>query len=187
MNVAQDRARDVISSWPKDVREAAEPVIRKYGEPDEATPSMLIWYNNGPWKQTVVFRETAKHDFPIPHTDLVEQSINYSVPVNRMCELAIFDGSVSVQRTRGMITARCHDEEANFLAINLAHDIVQGKKSPEEAREFYAQSMLDFRAGKPVPYMQKFQFTPPGNTAYSDQRALSDEQLREAKERGGEK
>ena len=41
-------------------------------------------------------------------------------------DLARFDGSVIVERTRGEIGARCDKEEMNYLALNLAHDIVTG-------------------------------------------------------------
>jgi hypothetical protein len=43
------------------------------------TPSVLIWYGNGAWAATVVTREATKHDFPMPHTDLVEQFIKTSL------------------------------------------------------------------------------------------------------------
>jgi hypothetical protein len=33
---------------------------------------------------------------------------------------------VIVERTKGELSARCEGEEANFLAINLAHQIVTG-------------------------------------------------------------
>ncbi len=32
--------------------------------------------------------------------------------------VAEFDGSVIVERTAGEVSARCHDEQANFLALN---------------------------------------------------------------------
>ncbi|MGH2686459.1 MAG: hypothetical protein ACRDJP_13425 [Actinomycetota bacterium] len=40
---------------------------------------------------------------------------------------------------RGDMSARCHDEEASHLALNLANDIVEGKKTVQEARDHYAQ------------------------------------------------
>ncbi len=119
----------------------------------------------------------------MPHIDLVEQSINYSVPADKMCELADFDGSVSIQRTRGTITARCHEEEANFLALNLAHEIVQGEKTVQEARDFYTQSVLAFRTNKPAPYMEKLLFTPQEDTGEPDHRTMSEQDMQAIKEK----
>src|ERR1700730_5479015 len=47
--------------------------------------------------------------------------------------LAVFDGSVLVDRTKGEMSARCEGEAANFLALNLADDIVHGRKDVESA------------------------------------------------------
>jgi hypothetical protein len=51
------------------------------------------------------------------------------VPPDKFDELAEYDGSVIVERTKGEIAARCDLEGANFLALNLAHEIVTGKRS----------------------------------------------------------
>ena len=54
----------------------------------------------------------------------MESFIDYRVPVEAFTPLAAFDGRVVVERTAGEVSARCHDEQANFLALNLMHDIV---------------------------------------------------------------
>ncbi len=61
-----DRARgsEVIKNWPDESREAAELVIDQYGEPHEATHSMLIWHNVGPWKRMVATRRVLRASFP---------------------------------------------------------------------------------------------------------------------------
>lgn len=63
---------EVLQEWPKDQRNVAQTIVDKYGEPDELTPSVLIWKNNGPWQATVVTKNATKHTFPMPHTDLVD-------------------------------------------------------------------------------------------------------------------
>jgi hypothetical protein len=55
--------------------------------------------------------------------------IDYCVPVEKFTSLAQFDGSVVVERTAGDISARCRDEQANFLALNLTYDVVTRAKS----------------------------------------------------------
>ena len=149
---------EVLQEWPKDQRNVAQTIVDKYGEPDELTPSVLIWKNNGPWQATVVTKNATKHTFPMPHTDLVEQFVSYDVPPEKFDELAAYDGSVMVRRTEGLMSARCHDEPANILALNLAHDIITDQKSVEEAKEAYVQALKDYRAGKPTPYMEKLHF-----------------------------
>ena len=99
--------------------------------------------------------------------------------------IAQFDGSVIVERTTGEVSARCHDEQANFLALNLMHDLVTGAKNVEEARSYYAKEFLDARRNKPTPYMEKLHFQPEsGRTGDLDERVLSDQDLERAQREG---
>jgi hypothetical protein len=41
---------------------------------------------------------------------------------------------VIAERTAGEVSARCHDEQANLLALNLTNDVVTGAKTVAEAR-----------------------------------------------------
>lgn len=153
-------ASDVIARWPEESREAAQIVLDARGEPDEITESRLIWTQADPWKRVVATRDFYDHSFPTPHIDAVESVIDLRVPVEMHSPLAAFDGSVVVERTAGEISARCHDEQANFLALNLAHDIITGDRSVEAARAYYAKEFLDARRGNPTPYMDRLRFEP---------------------------
>ncbi len=168
----QMSAEGVIAGWSAKPQEVARKTIAKYGQPNEVTSSMLVWHNNGPWKRTVVYRDVVQHDFPMPHPDLLEQFIDYRVPVAKFSDLAAYDGSVIVERTKGVMSARCDKEEMNFLALNLANDIVTGKRSVADARKFYAETAMAFMKGQASPYTQGLQFqVPKGNVGDPDQPA----------------
>ncbi len=151
----QATVEQIISGWKSKPQEVARKMIAKYGQPQEATATRLIWHNNGPWKRTELVNEEIPHIFPKPHTDMLYQSINYRVPPDKFDELAAYDGSVIAERTKGEIAARCDMEEANFLALNLANDILTGKKSVAAARKFYAEAMREM---KHPEYKQGFLF-----------------------------
>lgn len=173
--------RAVVQDWPEESREAAQLVIDTYGEPDEVTATLLVWHDVGSWKRMVATKWFEHHNFPAPHQDSVTSVIDYRVPPAKVSDLVQFDGSVSVDRTSGEISARCHDEQANNLALNLAHDVVTGARTVQEARDYYAEEFLGFRRGDTTPYMDALQFdAAQGDTTDPDERALSDEQLEEA-------
>lgn len=175
----------LTEGWPSESREAAQLVIDQYGDPDEITDTQLTWFKPGPWKRIVASRAFYTHNFPAPHNDSVESFIDYLVPPDKFTALAQFDGSVIVERTVGEVSARCHDEQANFLALNLMHDIVTNAKSVDEARAYYAKEFADYRRKKPTPYMEKLHFnTQQGDTADPDTRLLSDEDLKQARQEG---
>jgi hypothetical protein len=176
---------EIIKSWPQESQEAAKLVIDAYGEPHEAAESMLIWHRVGPWKRVVASRTFYPHQFPAPHIDSIESFIDYRVPTEKVTPLAEFDGSVVVERTAGEVSARCHDEQANFLAINLMNDIVTGAKTVQDARRYYAEEFLNARRKKPTPYMEKLRFTPGDeSSADPDRPALSDQDLERAQAEG---
>lgn len=84
----------LIRGWGKTPQKVEKKMIAKYGAPNEATQSRLIWFEPGPWKRAIVYRDEVPHNFPKPHTDLLEQFIDYRVPPNKLSDLAAFDGSV---------------------------------------------------------------------------------------------
>jgi hypothetical protein len=172
-----------MQGWPEESREAAQLVIEKYGEPDEESASVLIWHAPGPWKRIVAYRDFDPHNFPAPHNDSVESILQHAVPPGKTGQLAEFDGSVVFNRTRGELSARCHDEEANFLALNLAHDIVEGRRTVQEARDYYAHEFLAYRKKEPTPYMERLRFRANGDRD-ADERVLSDQELQAAEEAG---
>ena len=103
----------------------------------------------GAWKRIIASRAFYQHNFPVPHFDSVESVIDYRVPVDKFTEIATFDGSVILEeRTTGEVSARCHDEQANMLALNLMHDIVTGAKTAQDARAYYAKEFADYRRKK---------------------------------------
>ena len=149
-----------IRHWPELSKEAAGRMLRNYGPPEEVTDHRLVWHMKGPWKEITLYKGEAPHNFPGEHNDVLEQTIYYRVPPEKFSDLAAFDGSVIADRTRGTLAARCGGEEANFLSLNLAHEIITGTRSVQEARRFYAERMREFMNGQTHAYLQKLLFEP---------------------------
>lgn len=158
-----------VMAWPMVSQEAAREMMAKYGQPQEATATMLVWHNNGPWLKTIVYRDPVEHRFPKPHQDVLEQWIAHRATPGKFDELAMYDGSVMVERTKGVMSARCDKEAMNFLALNLAHDIITSRKTVAEARAAFGREAMAFSQGRGGPATQGIQFTvAPGNTGDPD-------------------
>lgn len=149
-----------ISEWPEASQKAAMEMMDKYGPPAEMTESLLIWHETGPFVRTYVYRETTDHNWPAPHQDVLEQFIHYDVPAESFDELAMYDGSVIAERTRGELSARCHSEFANLIALNLAHDVITGSKSVDEARAAYEEAVREHMSGNSPEIAQRLTFEP---------------------------
>jgi hypothetical protein len=174
----------VLRDWPSPPREVAEKIIDKYGLPNEATYSRLIWYNNGPWKRTEIQRDEFPHKFPTPHTDYISQFIDYAVPAERASDITTFDGSVLIDRTRGEVAARCDMEAMNILSLNLMHEIVVNRRTVAEAREKYAEQAAAHMMDREAPYVEQFLFEiPQGGTADYDEANIGPDMLDQMKEK----
>lgn len=131
-----------VDQWPSHPKELVQAMLDKYGDPDEASASRLVWRNSGPWKRTIVYRDEVMHDFPRPHTDLLEQVLDYAVPLDKLVDLAKFDGSIVVDRTAGEVLVKGDDERMNLAAMNLADQLVNGKITVDEARTALARDSI---------------------------------------------
>lgn len=158
-----------LDGWPEKTRKLAAQLVTKYGHPAEVSKQRLTWYDNGPWKRTTLYKEEIQHNFASPHKDILEQTVNYRVPLDKLADLARFDGSIVPSRTRGEISSTSDSEDINFLALNVANDIVTGERNMEQALAYYAQIVRAKMIREPEAYLQKLKFeTPKTNAGTAD-------------------
>lgn len=167
--MSPSRMESMMQGWSMASREAAMFMTKKYGPPAAVSADMAVWGPTGPWKRTVVYANAVQHNFPMPHPDVMQQWVDFQAPLDKYDELAMYDGSVVVERTTGEISARCDKEAANFLALNLAHDIVTGKRSVQDARREYGAQIKAKMAMQPAPYTERLMFETMMNTGDPDQ------------------
>lgn len=156
----QETVEKALSQWPKVAHSAAASIMEKYGVPNRIRHALLLWNDNGDWKKTVVYRYGAFHSYPEDHRDVLEQSVAYDVPPRQKAALEGMDIGLKVNADGKGISAVSQSEETNFLAINLANDVILGKMSPEHARAFYETTISLSNAGKSSRYMDGLIFKP---------------------------
>jgi hypothetical protein len=150
--------KEIIGSWPDGPKSEVQLLVDKYGYPDEVSDSQIVWNYTGPWKRTVVYRDVVSNDFPKTHDVYIEQVIDCKVPPKQVERLTRFDKSMTVDSTNGELLVRGNNEEMNFLAMNLANDILTRKRSVKKARDYYSQTAADYDRGMKSDYTQSLQF-----------------------------
>lgn len=168
-----------VQDWPGTSKKAAEYILNKYGLPDEVTEYRLKWHNKGNFQEIVVHKEEVEHNFPMPHTDVLEQSVYYDVPIDKMDEITAFNGSLIIHRTKGIMSARCENEHLNYLILNLAHEIAVGERTVEDARGFFGTNVMAYLLGDTSLFMHDFLFTPAQKSGFPDESVIDDEFLGE--------
>jgi len=159
------------ASWPEKTRKLAAQLITKYGVPATSTDREITWYGNGPWKRTTLFKEELQHNFANAHKDVLEQAVNYTVPVDKLAPLAQFNGSIVVNRTRGEMSSLSDSEDTNFLALNVADELIRGERNVEQARTYFAQIIRAKMIHEPEKDLQALKFKPGAMTADPDELA----------------
>ena len=80
------------------------------------------------------------------------------VPADVWPEVSAFKRSVSYDPATETLSARTEGERTNFLALNLADEVLRGKRSASNARDLY-DAVLNFSLdGKNSPYMSGLLF-----------------------------
>jgi hypothetical protein len=165
----EGEVRQVVAGWNGDARSNVNVLLAKYGRPDGVTEDTIVWMGDGPWHKTTVSRHPVEHNFPVPHHNVVTQWIPYHVPVDKIDEVSRFNGSVVVDRTRGLLGVSGPDESMNVLAVNIVDDIVRGDRDVAEARAFYAQHTSTYVSGGTNEYLEGFRFDVPRDAADPDE------------------
>lgn len=181
MPVTQDVLDKVTDSWPAPSKSAIKSLTEKYGLPAAVTDDMVVWNNTQPFKRSIVYREEVNQMFPMQHSDVLQQTVDYRVPLNRIDDLSRFDGSIMVDRTKGELSTRNDREEMNILSLNLADKIIKGEKTVEEARREYSKDAESLAAGTTSPIVSSLLFKPESGTGDPDTMIQSQESMKEGK------
>lgn len=171
-SVPLDRAQEIIQAWPPASKKGAEKLLKHYGAPNEATPTKFFWYRVGPWSRIELTADQMLHKFPTTHVDYLTQYVDYPINPDKIADLLKFDGSVIVDRTAGQIGGRCDNEAANTLTLNLAVEVMEGRRSVEDAREFFAETLAAYSLGRDAPYAERLLFDPSTGTADPDEEII---------------
>jgi hypothetical protein len=156
-------AEKLIERWSFRARAAARLTMARYGMPDEVRAESLIWRANGPWKRTVVHRDAWRRYAFWADRYHVENALAYDVPARCLADLARFDDRLIAEPGRGELAARSGSETENYLLLNVADEIVNGKRTVADARAFSARILRLADSGKSSPYLTGLLFAADGD------------------------
>jgi hypothetical protein len=154
----RELAEATVSHWSPVSRLAGRRLMEEYGVPDEVHADQLVWRNNSPWRRTVAanVRPMASDD-PVTQ-DVVTQTVKYAMNRPQTVAVESFDDHVSFDPRTGELSSRAEREEHNYLRLNLADDVIQGRLQPQQARDSYASIVNFEQSGKTSPYLLGLRF-----------------------------
>jgi hypothetical protein len=128
---------EILNTWQEKLKEGAFKLINKYGYPDEASASKLIWYNNGNWKRTIAHRDALRYLLSNNQPNFLEQTFEYMHSMGEMKLEGFNKENIYINRTNKEITVFGENEAVNLIALNILLDKVRGKHSIDKDKESY--------------------------------------------------
>lgn len=151
---AASKAEEIAADWPEPSRRTALAMIEKLGEPHRRDADSLTWIGIYRGKRTVVRRSSTGQR-------MVEQTVLYRVPPEKVADLTLFDDRLTVNRKDSELTAQTESVRTSFLVLNLAHEIASGFTTAEKAREVRDKELRLSAAGKSSRYRDGLIFEEP--------------------------
>jgi len=145
-----------LADWPETARLTAARLIEEFGPPDRR--ERLVWLERGLWKRITLWNTASPYGDPAAGG--LKEAVACRVPLGDLGELTDFDKTVRVSQEGTMLSARSASEELNFLKLNLAHEIIEGKMGPSQARADYARTFRLAAAGKSSALLRGLLFSP---------------------------
>lgn len=151
-----DKARANVAAWPEDARLLARKMIDEIGAPDEVMPRHMTWSGRKPFNTITVYSDKVSSG----QAGLLLETVSYRVPVGKWRALNAFGHGVTYDVVFNELVACSDAPETNLLALNLADEVIQGRRSPDEARAVFDKTLTRSYAGKSSWYLSGLQFKP---------------------------
>jgi hypothetical protein len=158
--IKESELNSIVSNWSPQSQDLIKKMVSKYGSPNEISDNRVTWHNNGQWRRTEISRNFGK--------DALKQTASMPIPPERLGEVAMFNKDIIVNQAEGEVTATGNSERHNFLVLNLAKEVIDGRLSPYEARrQFSSMTGNQNRAN----YTEELNFSLPASGTRQSQEA----------------
>lgn len=148
----------ILADWQTTAREIAQRLIEKYVNPNEATMTNLIWYNNGIWQKTLVTNKPITINYPFEHVGYITNVIKYDFTLDDIPKIITYNPHIIFDFTKQEIYSRSDNEALNILNLNLMHEVIKNEKTTYEAKALYQKFFAEFKKGKENIYTKELIF-----------------------------
>jgi hypothetical protein len=115
-------------------------LMQTFGDLDDITENIAIWYNKDGFKRIEIKDEYIMHTSPVPHYDYCYCYIDLAVPHELSSALADCSESILLDHLKHEVGARCASLTANAVTINFVMDVVTNKTKP--TKEEYERRIM---------------------------------------------
>ena len=126
-------------------KERYQDVVNEFGKPDiivNQKDGVALWYNRDYFSKIMLKDESIEHKNPKPHCDFLYSTINVYIPKEHVWTILDLSESVTYDRLKSELTARCHFMGANIATLNLAMKMVNDPTNASSYKEKYGETIM---------------------------------------------
>lgn len=115
-------------------------LVSEFGKPDVVANKpygVAMWKNKGFYDLIMILDESIQHNYPKPHCDFLYTIITVHIPNNLVCLVLNLSDSITYDKLKNQLTARCHFMGANVVTLLLALKIVADPDNFEAYKSKY--------------------------------------------------
>lgn len=162
--VTREQVDRFVTTWPVETRRFVTTNFETFGAPVAATNEFVVWHNAGPWEKVMVTNQAYDNTVLVGGPkEFMTTWLTMDVPAAKACDLMRFNPSIMVNQTAHQVGVMSSSQEMAFATFNLAHEIIQGSRTVEDAqRQLVTVSRTIQQGGARDPITMQLNFQPSG-------------------------
>lgn len=143
LNNSNNSVNNFMHQLPK---ERYPDVVAEFGEPSytiNKPGGVAIWKNPQFFTKVMLKDESIEHKKPKPHCDFLYSSVNVHIPDSVLMDVLMLSESVTYDRLKKQLTARCHHKGPNVSTLLLAMKIAKNPRIKNQLYNKYGEMIME--------------------------------------------
>lgn len=120
-------------------------IVKEFGRPHvlfNKPGGVAIWMNTDVYSTLLLMDESIQHDHPKTHCDFLYGTVKVHVPDEILIKVLMLSKSITYDRLKKELTARCHFSGAITATLYLALKIVNDHRNSQKYYDMYENTIM---------------------------------------------
>ena len=144
-NILPPICKDISNFKHRIVKRRYYDLVKEYNRPNvifNKPGGVAVWVNTDVFKTLILRDESIEHNHPKPHCDFLYGSIKVHIPDDILIKVLMLSKSITYDRLKKELTARCHFTGAVAATLYLALNIVNDHHNHEKYYKLYGPTIM---------------------------------------------
>jgi hypothetical protein len=127
------------------VKKRYHDIVKEFGRPHvlfNKPGGVAVWMNTDVYSTLLLMDESIEHNQPKPHCDFLYGTVKVHIPDEILIKVLMLSKSVTYDRLKKELTARCHFSGAITATLYLALKIVNDHRNSQKYYDMYGPTIM---------------------------------------------